>query len=95
MADKMTAAEARSFDGHSERNAMLIMSQLKCECEPYITVLTYNRWQALGRQVKKSEKSIRIPTIIYYDEENNDGEIIRKKKRWISCLFCECQTKPK
>ena len=47
----MIETEAKSFDGYSASNAMLIYAALKCSCEPYNNVFTYNRWKALGYQV--------------------------------------------
>lgn len=92
MADKMTAAEARSFDGHSERNAMLIMSQLKCECEPYEQVFTYARWKAQGMQVQKGEHGLRIPTIMAYEVEDKEtGEVKTRSRKGTSVVFCKCQ----
>ncbi len=92
MADRMTAQDARSFDGYSNRNAMLIMSQLDCECKPYEEVFTYARWKAQGMQVQKGQRGLRIPTITAYEVEDKEtGEVKTRSRKHTSVVFCKCQ----
>jgi len=88
----MTAQDARSFDGYSESNAMLIMSQLDCECVPYESVFTYARWKAQGYQVQKGQHGLRIPTITAYEVEDKEtGEMKTRSRKHTSVVFCKCQ----
>ena len=94
MNEKMTATEAKTFGSYSERNAMLVTSALDCNCKPYEEILTYARWQALGRQVKKGEHGIKLSTYKSYETEE-DGQLVTKKRPWTSNVFCKCQTTEK
>lgn len=92
---KMTAAEARTFDGYSEANALLILMTLKCDCQPYVDTFTYNRWRAQGFQVKKGEHGIALPIRIPYEKE--DAETHEKKivtRPGTSYVFCRHQVSP-
>ena len=92
MSEKMTAETAKAFDSYSARNAAIVMSQLSCECIPYEEVMTYQRWKALGYQVKKGEHGIKLSTYKTYTVED-DGEIVTKRRPWKSTVFCKCQVK--
>lgn len=94
MSETMTKEEAKAFDSYSERNAAIILSQLSCDCVPYVTVLTYQRWKALGYQVKKGEHGIKLLTYKTYEVEE-DSEIVTRKRPWKSTVFCKCQVKEK
>ncbi len=96
MSEQMTALEARSFNGYSEKNAIAIESQLDCQCLAYQDVFTYKRWQALGFQVCKGEKSIRLETFRSFESKQKDksGEPKRYTRPWKSYVFCRCQTQP-
>ena len=88
----MTASEARSFERYSVANAATVMTERGCGCKPYVDVFTYRRWQAQGFQVQKSEKSIRIPTMIRMEKRNErTGEIERAVLRRTAFVFCRCQ----
>ena len=43
---------------------------LEGDIEPRVNVFTYNAWQALGRQVKRGEKGVKIQTWIKGQKEN-------------------------
>ena len=88
----MTATEAKTFGSYSERNAMLVTSALDCDCNPYDDVLTYARWQALGRQVAKGEKGIKLSTYKTYEAEDENGTLVTRKRPWKSTVFCKHQT---
>ena len=100
---RMTAAEARTFEGGlSLRSAAEVAEQLDCSCEPYADVFTYGRWQAQGFQVRKGEKAIRFSTWIRPgsgeasdDEDDAQGdEQPRLLKRRVF-VFCRCQVDEK
>lgn len=62
---------------------------------PDQNVWTYDAWQALGRQVRKGEKSVRITVYGSYEsKERNEktGEPIIKSCRSTACLFHITQT---
>lgn len=62
----LTSANAANFDSISEANATVVDAALTCACQPYLDVLTYDRWRALGRQVRHGQHGIRInrgPTV--------------------------------
>jgi len=59
------------------------------EIQPRENVLTYRAWQAIGRQVKKGEKGVRLATIL--EREDDDGEKYRMR-RTVS-VFHVSQTK--
>ena len=86
---KMTETEAKSFDGYSASNAMLIYAALECSCEPYRDVFTYPRWEAQGYQVQRGEKGIKISVIRKYEDDDGNAKTARKR----SYVFCKCQVK--
>ena len=59
-----TPESAQSFHRYSPINAATVKMRLACGCEPYKDVFTYNRWLALGYQVQRGERSIKIPVIV-------------------------------
>jgi N-terminal domain of anti-restriction factor ArdC len=85
-----TPESAQSFHRYSPINAATVKMRLACGCEPYRDVFTYNRWLALGYQVQRGERSIKIPVIV--ERENEDNETI--KRLFKSHVFCRCQVKP-
>ena len=96
MKEKMTAEQAKQFDSFSSANYLIVKSHFNsCDCEPYETILTYARWQALGYQVQKGEHGAHITTYAKYEKENDDGEVEIKKRPWTSTVFCQCQVKEK
>ena len=46
--EKMTAAEAVTFERYSPTNAAIVSASLPCGCEPYQDVFTFRRWIAQG-----------------------------------------------
>ena len=93
--ERMTASDARQFDGASVQNSMAVLMALECDCQPYVNVFTYNRWKAQGFQVQRGEKSIRLPIIYSRTVEDRDtGEKRTEKRRGLSAVFCRCQVKP-
>lgn len=52
------------------------------EIEPTVNVLTYHAWRAVGRQVRRGEKAVRIPTWVPITREVEDpetGETVRQQ----------------
>ena len=64
------------FHNYSFNNVMLILSQFPEASR----VAGYQRWQELGRQVKKGSKSIKIlaPLKRKIEKENDNGELEAK-----------------
>ena len=89
-ATKFTPDTAQAFNRYSSLNASTVKMRLSCGCEPYKDVFTYARWQALGYQVQRGQRSIKIPVVI--EKENDDGETL--KRLFNSHVFCRCQVKP-
>jgi len=88
---RMTATQATQFDRYSVGNAAQVESALECGCKPYQDVFTYGRWQALGQQVQRGQKAIKLPTIISTNSEDDDGNITTKRKFHMSAVFCRHQ----
>lgn len=96
MKEKMTAEQAKQFDGFSAVNYMIVKAHFaECNCEPYETILTYNRWRALGYQVQKGEHGAKITTFAQYEKENENGDVEVKKRPWTSTVFCRHQVTEK
>jgi len=87
----MTAEEAAYFDRYSPGNYAMLLSELTCDCQPYEDCFTYNRWQALGFQVRRGEHGHRLPLIKAVEEEDPDtGEIVSHKRiKGASVVFDE------
>ena len=93
-AQKMSPAEARSFERVSVGNATLLLTLLECECQPYQDVFTYRRWKAQGFQVQKGQKAIKLPLIRHYSRTDPDtGEEKHGRMMGRSAVFCRCQVK--
>ena len=46
---------------------------------PRVNIFTYKAWQALGRQVMKGQKGVRVTTWVKRPERRNDaGDVTRK-----------------
>ena len=93
--EKLTSAQAKTFDRISVANATLVAMNLKCGCEPYQDVFTYGRWQAQGYQVQKGERAISLPLIknvLKKDEDTEEAVPVRILGR--SWVFCRHQVRP-
>jgi len=91
---RMSAEEATSFSGFSVANATTVTAALQCGCAPYVDVFTLPRWNAQGFKVIKGEHSIRIPVVAERAEEDDEGNTITRKVRWMSGVFCRHQVEP-
>lgn len=92
---KMTAAEARTFDMYSERNAATAEDGCESgECVAYESIFTFKRWIAQGRVVRKGQKATFVEMPKFADViDKATGE--KKKVRVGSirvAVFCKCQT---
>ena len=92
MQTTFTQETARVFEtGYSEINA-LIVEMAPCTCKAYEDIFTYNRWQALGFQVRKGEKATKIKT--WKRIKKTDDKTGKDKSFSIprtSNVFCRCQ----
>ena len=54
------------------------------DIQPRVNVLTYNAWKALGRQVRRGERGVKVVTWIETPEETDPatGEVTRKRSRF-------------
>jgi len=96
----MTAGQAVSFERVSIPNAMLLALQLKCQCQPYKDVFTFNRWKAQGFYVRRGEHGYHLPLVktIEVVEEGGDGDApaaLEKRILGSSVVFCRCQVEKK
>ena len=84
----MTKEQAKTFSRTSTNNVNILHHTLKCGCQPYQDVFTYNRWKAQGMQVQRGAKAIKLAMIKQIEQ---DEEI--KKIFTSSNVFCRCQVK--
>ncbi len=84
-----TANYAAILDGFADRGIH--------DAEPRVNVFTYNAWQALGRQVQKGQKGVKIHTWItcHAKETDTDGERETYKRRKTVAVFHISQTERK
>jgi antirestriction protein ArdC len=67
------------------------------DIEPRVNVLTYQAWRAVGRQVRKGEKGVRVITYIETKRTVKDRETGEETERvsrrpWTSTVFHVSQT---
>lgn len=97
-ARKYTAESAQYFEANPSANSIArLRAELACNCEPYRDVLTFARWKALGRSVRKGEKAHRLA--VYHESayrEEGEPETVEHhaKVHATACVFCRCQTEP-
>jgi antirestriction protein ArdC len=72
------------FHKYSANNYMLILMQ----CPHASLVAGYNKWQELGRQVRKGEKGIRIlaPMVFKRTETDSNGDETESKRIWFKVV---------
>lgn len=88
----MTPEQATRFETYSPLNATIVRACLKCGCEPYVDVLTYNRWKALGYQVRKGEKALHLALVKHVDKMDDSGEVLETRRiLGSSAVFCRHQ----
>ena len=60
------------------------------DIEPRVNVFTYNAWRALGRQVRKGEKGVKVFTFAPVTDKDT-GDVVGKRP-WTSTVFHISQT---
>ena len=68
------------------------------DAEPRVNVFTYGAWQALGRQVQKGQRGVKIHTWIVCKAKDTDpgtGELATYKRRKTVAVFHISQTERK
>lgn len=84
------ANEAAIVEGFTNRGIP------ESDIRPRVNVLTFHAWRALGRQVRKGEKSVRIPTwvpITQDDPETGESKVVGKRPK-MAYVFHVSQTDP-
>lgn len=61
---------------------------------PRINVFTYNAWKALGRQVRKGEKGVKVVTFVPTTRTDENGEKVESKFSRTTTVFHVSQTDP-
>jgi len=99
MSEKMTPLQATQFENGRSLAHEIFLAEVAeekgCTCQAYEDWFTYDRWQALGYQVRKGEKSTKLtsyPKIKVKDKKTNEEKLVSKRRT--NCLFCRCQVKP-
>jgi antirestriction protein ArdC len=87
----MTPSEAKTFSHYSVNNAVTVEKALPCGCKAYEDVFTYKRWKAMGYQVQRGMKAIKIPTIVTKESESESGEVKSVRLFKTSSVFCRHQ----
>lgn len=88
---RMSAQEARAFSRYSPSNAGRVERALHCGCRAYQDVFTYGRWRALGFQVQRGQRAVKLPILIETADEDDDGQPITRKRLWTGAVFCRHQ----
>ena len=102
--EQQTEALDRAQNGQSFTNypaivqGFIVKGIAEDNIEPRINVFTYQAWQALGRQVRRGERGVKVFTFIALpDKLNDEGELERRggsvPKR--TTVFHITQTDPK
>lgn len=97
---KMTANEAKTFDGYSTGNAMVLALAAKargCGCQPYEDWFTLRRWNAQGYRVIKGEHGVKLSVFVKTEHKGKDAagnEVVTADSiPWTTTTFCRCQVK--
>jgi antirestriction protein ArdC len=91
----MTPAQATTFDRISPANAATLLAASAargCACEPYRDYLTFRRWRAVGRHVRKGEHGVTLPLVMEPETDTETGETRTRPRFGRSHVFCRCQT---
>ena len=99
--EQQTEALGRAQAGLSSANYAAILDGFAdrgiYDAEPRVNVFTYQAWQALGRQVQKGQRGVKITTWIQCQakETDTDGERETYKRRKTVAVFHISQTERK
>lgn len=77
----------------SPTNYAIVKASLKCNCEPYEDVKTYQGWKKEGHQIAKGQKGIRVMTYVDVNDKNEKSEKTENTHTmpWRSYVFCKHQ----
>lgn len=96
-APKMTEEQAKTFEqGRSLMHEVILAEaahERGCSCEAYEDWFTYRRWQAIGMQVQKGERGVKLTTYKTIKKEE-DGKDKSFSVPTSTTVFCRCQVKP-
>lgn len=102
-AESAAAALQRAQSGQSIANdrrtvaGFVARGLAPADVEPRVNVFTYAAWRALGRQVRRGECSVHLPTFIKTDPRTDPaGEVIEpgRVRRRTAYVFHISQTDP-
>ena len=93
---KMTAEQAKQFDGYSLGNSMAVRGHYAaCGCSAYDDVFTMRRWNAQGFAVRRGEHGLRLPIVRERaPQDDDDGEAKPVRILGYSYVFCRHQVAP-
>ena len=74
------------FEGFAEKGID------QSDIEPRVNVFTFNAWLALGRQVKKGEKGVKIFTMVEKKTTDKNGDESTMRKARTTTVFHVTQT---
>lgn len=105
----MTAKEmqhealARAKSGNSTRTEMEVIAGFAArgiDATPRVDTFTYNAWKALGRQVRRGEKGVRVMTWIPINDKKTEEQkrdkknTARRLRPKMATVFHKSQTEP-
>lgn len=91
---------SRAVNGHSIANELLAVGMFaargipESDIKPRENVFTFNAWKALGRQVRKGEKAVALPTRKTCRKKKPDGTEDVYTVPWTAYVFHISQTDP-
>lgn len=91
---------SRAVNGNSLANEMLAIDMFAArgipaeDIKPRENVFTFNAWKALGRQVRKGEKAVALPTRKTCRKKKADGTEDIYTVPWTAYVFHVSQTDP-
>ena len=95
-AERCAEALSRAQNGMSKNDTFVFMyftGQGLADVRPRENILTYDAWQAKGRQVRKGEHGCKVAVIIETEKEDKaTGEKTRHRRPWSTAVFHESQT---
>lgn len=104
MTTLQAEALSRAVSGQSETNygpivlGFMARGIPEAEIQPRVNVFTFHAWQALGRTVRKGEKSVKVTTFRPVGDKVDPatGRVVRKGGRmpWTAYVFHVSQTEP-
>jgi len=93
-------ALARARNGQSKNDLLVIQAFTDRgwapeDVKPRENVFTYKAWQALGRQVRKGEKGVKVCVYVDVEETDDEGKTVERTVPRRSTVFHIDQTDPK